>query len=353
MTDSQLGRGPRSMGDHSQSEPLSQSQVTARQIAEWAVADLAVQGCIVCAFDYARGRVRLLASHGSGLGAECVCDEHHGWEAAAASHGVEPGDPPTAFSVDHAVCPPLSSPIGRLSLPLYVGGKPAGIMQLLDKTERRLTLAEQQLTRRQAASAALALENARMYDRAAALFSLAQTLSGTLQLGQVGNLISEAVAKAMGVKGATVRSLDRIARRLDVVGSYGLSAKYVWEKGPVIAEESIRDALDGKPTSIRDVTDDPRVQYPAAAVEEGIRSIVSVPMVVKGVVTGVLRIYSARPFEFTPDDAAFLAAAAEVAGAAVENARLYDGIRHDFDVLMDEIVFMRRAARAVGGSKEA
>ena len=37
-----------------------------------------------------------------------------------------------------------------------------------------------------------------------------------------------------------------------------------------------------------------------------------------------------------------------VAAAAVENARLYDGIGNDFDTLMDEIIFMRRAAQAVG-----
>ena len=353
MTVSQSGSGPFVVGGQSQNEPPSQSQVTAGRIAEWAVSDLDVEGCIVCAFDYTRGRVRMLAAHGSGIGAECACGEHRGWEAAAHLHGVEQGQPDLAFATPETVCPPLPLPSGRLSLPLYVDGRPAGIMQLLDRPERKLTPAEQQTMRRQAASAALALDNARMYDRAAALFGLAQTLSGTLHVGQVGALISEAVAKAMGVKGATVRSLDRIARRLDVVGSYGLSAKYVWEKGPVLAEESIRDALDGKPTAIADVTTDPRVQYPEAAAEEGVRSIASVPMVVKGVVTGVLRIYSSKPYEFTPDDVAFLSAAAEVAGAAVENARLYDGIRHDFDVLMDEIVFMRRAARAAGGSKEA
>lgn len=37
-----------------------------------------------------------------------------------------------------------------------------------------------------------------------------------------------------------------------------------------------------------------------------------------------------------------------MAAAAVENARLYDGIGNDFDTLMDEIIFMRRAAQAMG-----
>jgi GAF domain-containing protein len=202
-------------------------------------------------------------------------------------------------------------------------------------------------------AAALALENARLYDRAGALFALANTLSTTLDLQAVGDFIAQQIALAMGAKGCTVRGLDRGTRRLELIGAYGLSKKYLLEKGPVLAGENIAEVLAGKPSTIRDVANDSRMQYPSAAIEEGIKSLATVPMVVKGVVTGIVRVYTDQIYDFASEDVAFLCAAAGVAGAAVENSRLYDGIRQDFEVLVDEIVYMRRAARAVGGSREA
>lgn len=332
-----------------------QAERTAGVIAQRVLAALGAHGCVICTFDRSGHKVRLLAASGSWQSEACSCVEPADPGIAAALRGEWSNWYDSALASRPGQCgAALGLPVAsRLVVPLLLEGEPIAITQVLSTTPRQFTADDASKLMGEAAMAALALENARLYDRAGTLFALAKTLSSTLEMGQVGNLIAENVAKAMGAKGCTVRSLDRLAKRLDLVGAYGLSRKYLWEKGPVLAEESIAEALEGKPTAIRDVANDPRVQYPAAAVEEGISSIASIPMVVKGVVTGVLRVYTAQPFDFSPEDVAFLTAAAALAGAALENARLYDGIRHDFEVLMDEIVYMRRAARAVGGSKEA
>ncbi len=333
----------------------SLSERTADFVARMALALAGAHGCLVCSTDGTRHKLRTVGSRGLPAVPGCSCEEQADSAIAAALRGDWSTSYDPALSTQPGYCVGARGArlASRLVLPLLVDGSPVGIMQLYAEAPRAFSNDAVPGLLRQAALAATAIENARLHDRAVVLFDLANTLSSTLDMAQVGNLIAATVARALGAKGCTVRSLDRMARRLDLVGAYGLSRKYLWDKGPVLASQSIADALEGRPTAIYDVAGDPRVQYPQAAVAEGISSIASIPMVVKGVVTGVLRVYTAQPHEFSPEEMAFLCAAAGVAGAALENARLYDGIRHDFEILMDEIVFMRRAARAVGGSKEA
>lgn len=253
-----------------------------------------------------------------------------------------------------ARCLPLVNyPLGsRLVLPMIIDGSTIGVIQLLTEHRREFPSAEVSRLLAEANLSAVALENARLYDRGQALLEIARTVSSTLEMRQVGDLIAKTVATVMNAKGCTARSLNRVTRQLELVGGYGLSRNYLVEKGPVLADASIRDALEGKVTIIDHVESDPRMQYPEAALREGIRSLVCVPMIVKGVVTGELRVHYAVPYQVTQDDLAFLTVAAEIAGAALENARIYDGIRHDYDALVDEIAYKHIADRATSSDKE-
>ena len=85
--------------------------------------------------------------------------------------------------------------------------------------------------------------------------------------------------------------------------------------------------------AIYDVTDDPRIQYPEAAKEEGIFSILSVPFFVKGEVIGAMRVYSAEPWEFTLEDVNFVQALAQMIGMLIDMCRLYEGQNEMIDIL--------------------
>ncbi|MCL4465018.1 MAG: GAF domain-containing protein [Chloroflexi bacterium] len=332
-----------------------QEQRTAVDLADLLRLSARAEACLVCGVLQGQDQLRLLAARGIAMPQECACDRPSDAGLAEALAGRWHRSTTSAAEPQAAPCPGVAelAPAERLVLPLSWQGHAVGVVQIFRRHSEGYSDEEVQQLLGQGQAVAVALENARLYDRAQVLFYLAQTVSSTLDMEHIGDLIAEKVSKAVGTKGCTVRSLDRLSNQLQLVGAYGLSHQYLFEKGPVIASTSIRDALDGKPTQIFDVANDERAQYPAAAILEGIGSIASIPMVVKGVVTGVLRVYTARPYEFSPDEMAFLCAAAGVAAAAVENARLYDGIRHDFDTLMDEIVFVRRASRSSGGSREA
>jgi GAF domain-containing protein len=91
------------------------------------------------------------------------------------------------------------------------------------------------------------------------------------------------------------------------------------------------DAMEGKTVSIYNAPDDPRVQYPKEVTEEGIASILSVPMHIKGRVIGVMRLLTSEPREFSEDEINFAEALAEIGAIAIENARMYERIKQDYE----------------------
>ncbi|HEC31720.1 MAG TPA: GAF domain-containing protein, partial [Deltaproteobacteria bacterium] len=95
--------------------------------------------------------------------------------------------------------------------------------------------------------------------------------------------------------------------------------------------------LTGKPVIIENAQEDPRAQYPEEAKKEGIFTIVSIPMVIKGKVIGVLRMYTGERREFTQQEIDFVSSLAEMGAIAIENARIYERIRSDYESIMSDI----------------
>jgi signal transduction protein with GAF and PtsI domain len=145
-------------------------------------------------------------------------------------------------------------------------------------------------------------------------------------------LIVESVKNAMEAKGCALFLFNRKTDELEVAASMGLSEEYL-NKGPLSAMRSIAHSLKDGPVAIDDVTDDPRIQYPEEAKKEGISSILSVPIALRTNPTGVLRVYSADPWEATLEDVNFVQAVAQIAGMALEMARLYKGLKDSIGIL--------------------
>ena len=122
-----------------------------------------------------------------------------------------------------------------------------------------------------------------------------------------------------------------------LVAAHGWSEKYL-TKGAVAVDRSIAEAMEGKTVSVYDATKDRRAQYPKEAIEEGISSIVSVPFTIKGKGIGVLRLYTSEPRKFSAEEMGFLESLAEMGALAIENARMYEQIRKDYENLMKDIL---------------
>jgi len=145
-------------------------------------------------------------------------------------------------------------------------------------------------------------------------------------------LLKEGIKSALDAKGCALFLINRKTHELKIAASYGLSDEYI-NKGPVSALKSIAQSAEDGPVAIYDVGDDPRIQYPEEAKKEGIASILSVPIITRSKLTGVLRVYTSEPWEFTLEDVNFVQALAQIAGMAIEMSRLYQGQKESIDIL--------------------
>ena len=161
------------------------------------------------------------------------------------------------------------------------------------------------------------------YTYLSAFIHITRAIISTVDIKEVLHQIVKSTCEITCSKGCSLVLLDEKAERLEIKSSYGLSDRYV-QKGPLFAEKSLSDTLEGKSIIIEDATRDPRVQYPDEAKREGIASIVSVPVTLRDRIIGALRLYTAVPCRFTEDDIEFLTAIAVQSGLAIEHAMMYE-----------------------------
>ncbi|MFC1969900.1 GAF domain-containing protein [Chloroflexota bacterium] len=154
--------------------------------------------------------------------------------------------------------------------------------------------------------------------------------------------IVESVAKALDAKGCSLMLLTPDRKLLLHTAACGLSDWYV-RKGPVSADKSIAEALEGRPVSVMYATEDDRIQYRRQAEQEGIASILSVPVLLREEVVGVMRVYTAKPREFANADIYFVGAVANLGAIALENARLDDSVKKDYEELRVDLAEWRAA----------
>ena len=165
------------------------------------------------------------------------------------------------------------------------------------------------------------------------LLEVVKAVNSTLDRQEVLNLLVSNVTQVMGLKASAIRLLDPRKENLELVASHGLSEQYL-NKGPVDADKSISDAMEGKTISVYNVIEDPRAQYPNEAKAEGIASIVSVPMRIKGRIIGVMRLYTPEFREFSEDEINSAEVLAEIGAIAIENAKMYERIKEDYESIM-------------------
>jgi len=174
------------------------------------------------------------------------------------------------------------------------------------------------------------------------LYEVAAAVNSTRASEAILHYIVENVAKTVGAKGCSLMLLTPDRRLLLHTAAYGLSDWYV-RKGPVSTDKSISEALEGKPVAVLDATEDERIQYREQAKKEGIASILSVPMMIREEIIGVIRVYTAQPRHFTMDDIYFVGAVANLGAIALENVRLYESVQKDYEVFRRDMLEWRAA----------
>jgi len=225
-----------------------------------------------------------------------------------------------------------------LIVPVNVKGQMIGNLALYTSDIRDFSQKEIEFLSILAEQGGTAIENARLIEKireqTKIFLELAASIMESRDIKQILQTLTADVAKAIGVKAASIRLLDDAKVTLKLAASHGLSEKYL-KKGHISAEKSIAEALKGKPIVVKDAAKDSGVQYREEKKEEGIVSILCVPIKSKEEVFGVLRLYSATEREFTEDEIEFVTALAYLGGVAIQNVNLYAMLKGDIKDLRD------------------
>jgi signal transduction protein with GAF and PtsI domain len=259
-----------------------------------------------------------------------------------------------------------------LTVPVLAGRKVIGVLRLYTKAPRDFGEEELEFVSALAEMGGLAIANAKIHQRAGVKLStlldsigvdlprekplegpmkpfvfppydhsrslrlfrilrdVTTAILSSLHSREIVDMILEKVMEIMQVRGCSLRLINETTRELDLMAHRGLSEAFLG-KGPVSADRSLGEGLQGHPVFIADVAHDPRVQYPLELTKEGIASILSLPITAQSRVIGVLRLYGGEGREYGQDEVAFLLALAEIAGIVIVNAKLYEKTAYDLD----------------------
>jgi GAF domain-containing protein len=227
-----------------------------------------------------------------------------------------------------------------ISVPIMDKGKMLGILSLYTKEIRKFSKDEIDFLSILAEQGGFAIENInlirKLRNQSQIFLNLAVSISSSLDVKKILQAMTRELVEALRLKAASVRLLDEEKRTVKLVASFGLSDKYL-NKGPVAADKNIARALKGETIYIKDASTDPGIQYKKEKEEEGIISMLYVPIKSHDKIIGVLSIYSGRSREFAEDEIMLVKALACQGGLAISNASLYMMLQEDIKDLKDNI----------------
>lgn len=156
-----------------------------------------------------------------------------------------------------------------------------------------------------------------------ALSRISKTITSELYLDDVLRLIVIITAEAMGSKICSLMLIDEKDNLLKIRATQSISEEYNKKPALKIGEGVAGTvAKENKPLVIKDVTRNHRYKYAEIAKKEGLRSLLSVPLQVKGKVIGVLSCYTTKRHHFSETEVDTLSSIANQAAIAIENTKL-------------------------------
>ncbi|MDD3296424.1 MAG: ANTAR domain-containing protein [Candidatus Omnitrophica bacterium] len=156
-----------------------------------------------------------------------------------------------------------------------------------------------------------------------ALNKISSAITSDLYLGDVLKLIVTLTANVMEAKICALWLLDEGSQLLKIRATQAMSEEYLKERSLKVGEGVVgKVAKEKKPIAILDVLKDKRYKEKKLAKSEKLVSMLSVPMMIKKKLIGVINCYTTKLYKFTQSDKALLAAVANQAAVAIKNTEL-------------------------------
>jgi len=252
-----------------------------------------------------------------------------------------------------------SKMVTALAAPLRGRGRIVGVLSLGFRTRRELPEDERALAQAFADQAALALENARLYEEAdrrrqeaEVLAGIARTMNASLEIDAILQRVAE------GARALCLSDIARIALRDPdsgaVVFRYWVNTRYSGYEAARLypGTESLGGLvlMTRQPKRTDDWMADPRFTKETAHVvlAEGIITQMIVPISMGDDIEGLLYVDNRRPIPFTDIDEAALVQLAEHASIAIRNAKLFAAVQatgERLQVLSSRLLEIQEAER--------
>jgi phosphoserine phosphatase RsbU/P len=249
--------------------------------------------------------------------------------AAATGHSVRVSD----TTKDSRYINAIDSVRSELAVPLMLQGKCVGVLDIQSRHIDYFTRDQQNILTLLASRLAVAIENARLFQRVRAqadtlllLNEVSRETSSTLDVEEMLRRAAEQTKRVIDYQILSIMLYDEdqkvFRHRLDVKHGHHVQGKLraTASEGIVGAAATLRE-----PVLVPDVTKDPRYLM----VNPETRSELSIPMIHKGKVIGVLDLESPQLNYFTEDHVQTLSILAANLAVSVENARLYEKVARD------------------------
>ena len=221
---------------------------------------------------------------------------------------------------------------GFVSVPIETKGVVVGVINVQHKRAKRYGEGTLAILSTIANQVGGAIENARLYDemrrRALQLDTLSQvseTVASNRLLEEVLQLIVAMTAQMMNSKICSIMLVDEPTGELRIAATQSLSEAYR-RKPPLTIGQSMsgRAVKEQQPVYVPNVTLEGGYFYRDLAKQEGLCSLLSVPMMTKDKANGVINSYTSTFHVFTPEEVKTLQAIANQAAVAIEHTRLME-----------------------------
>ena len=177
-----------------------------------------------------------------------------------------------------------------------------------------------------------AIANARHYQAARqrrreleTLARMSEAVVSQHYLDEILRLIVTVTAELMDSKICSLMLLDEANQLLVIKATQALSLAYrnkpAIRVGQSVSGQAVKER---RPISVLDVTKNGAYMFPEIAKREGLRSLLSVPMLARDRPIGVINCYTSKEHYFSADETSVLSTIANQAASAIERTRLLE-----------------------------
>ena len=219
-----------------------------------------------------------------------------------------------------------------LSIPIIYKKSTIGVINVQHKKERDFSQSLVVLISTIAKQVSGVIENARLYAETKKkaiqfdkLMKVSQSITSESYLDEILNLIVVVTAEMLDSKICSVMLLDEKKQELSIKATQSLNEDYKKKPNVKVSRSLSGEAVKAKKAKMYfDVRMEEKYAYRDLADKEHLSSMLSVPMIVKDRVIGVINIYTKRPHAFSQEEVGVLQMVSNQAAIAIENTKLVE-----------------------------